>query len=256
MPGDTEDLLRRFREAFRAHPAAAYRDWFRLQEELRDREDAAPLARALADDLWSLREELTFPSAEEEARFVHNAAVFYGTSGPAADLARARDGFAAALAHYSEHEDAGWRARILHNHATSLSNLGASAEDLAEAVALFDQALEWRTSEREIARGVTLHNLAIALRRLARLDPEGAGEHLGRSEESLREAVSIRSRHGLAEGHALSLFHLGLTLEALSRTADARSAFRHAAEEFARLGKHDSAAIARERSAEGEPPED
>ncbi len=69
----------------------------------------------------------------------------------------------------------------------------------------------------------------------------------------MRDAVKIRSRHNLAEGHALSLFHLGLTLEALSRAGgpfsleEARLSYQQAAEELDRLGKADSAAIARMR---------
>jgi tetratricopeptide (TPR) repeat protein len=252
VQGATEELLLHFREAFRQSPVSAYRDWFRLQEELREREEAAT-ARVLADDLWSFLEELTFSSAEDRARFFHNAAVFFGSPGPAADLARAREGFSIALAHFREHEESGWHARVLHNFATSLSNLGSTQEDLSESVALFQRALTWRTPEREIARGVTLHNLGIALRRLANLDPEPPADHLGRSAAALREAAEIRSRHGLAEGHALSLFHLALTLESLKLTEEARFCFRHAAQEFDVLGKKESAAIARERSAAFEP---
>jgi tetratricopeptide (TPR) repeat protein len=236
-----------FRATFRTNPADAYRDWFRLQEELREREDAET-SRALAEDLWASLRDLPFVGEEERARFFHNVAVFFGSPGPAADLARARKCFSVALAHFRAHEESGWHARALHNLATSLSNLGETAEDLAESVALFEQALEWRTLEREIARGVTLHNMGIALRRLARLDAEGAREHLAQSAAALEEAANIRTRHGLAEGHALSLFHLGLTLENLERAQQARTCFRRAAEAFAALGKHESAAIARERS--------
>lgn len=247
MAEKTEEILEHFRTAFREAPADAYRDWFRLQEELREREDAAT-ARALAEDFWSFAPDLSFATDEERARFLHNVAVFFGSPGPAADLARAREGFSAALAHFSDHEESGWHARVLHNFATSLSNLGATREDLSEAVALFRRALAWRTPEREIARGVTLHNLGLALRRLAERDRERAGEHLEASAAALREASDIRARHGLAEGHALSLFHLGLTLEALDQTAQAVEAFNRAAEAFERLGKTDSAAIARDHA--------
>ena len=243
-----EELLRHFRTAFRASPAAAYRDWFRLQEQLREREETET-ARALADDLWSFVRELTFVSEEDRARFFHNLAVFFGSPGPAADLARARDGFEIALAHFDEHEESGWHARVLHNFATGLSNLGQTAEDLSESVALFERALLWRTTEREIARGVTLHNMGLALRRLAELDPDPAADHLGRSAAALREAADIRSRHGLAEGHALSLFHLGLTFESQGRLEEARLSFQRAADEFESLGKHASAAIARDHAA-------
>jgi tetratricopeptide (TPR) repeat protein len=241
-----------FRAAFRTNPADAYRDWFRFQEELREREDAET-SRALAEDLWVSLRDLPFVGEEERARFFHNVAVFFGSPGPAADLARAREAFSVALAHFHEHEETGWHARVLHNFATALSNLGETQEDLAESVTLFERALEWRTLEREIARGVTLHNLGIALRRRSALDAGCASEHLARSASVLREAAEIRARHNLSEGHALSVFHLALTLEALSH-AEGKSSleeacffYGQAAEEFDRLGKTDSAAVARER---------
>ena len=200
---DSPALREHFRQALGADPVGAYRDWFRAQEELCGRGDAG-LVRALADDLWELLPGLRFDAAEERARFFHNAAVFYGSPGPAADLGRARQAFGFALAHFARDDDGGWRARALHNMATALSNLGSTQEELSEAVGLFHEALSWRTVEREIARGVTLHNLGLARRRLAELDPDRAAEHLDASAAALREAVTIRERHGLAEGRALS----------------------------------------------------
>jgi hypothetical protein len=47
------------------------------------------------------------------ARFLHNVALFFGSPGPAADLAPAREGFSAALAHFDEHEESGWHASVL-----------------------------------------------------------------------------------------------------------------------------------------------
>ena len=214
VTGPLDDLRRHFREALAADAVGAYRDWFRAQEELRESGDAET-ARALADDLWELLPGLPFGAAEERARFFHNAAVFYGSLGPAADLGRARRAFGVALDHFAADTESGWHARALHNLATALSNLGVSPADLAEAVALFTRALAWRTSEREIARGVTLHNLGLALRRMADLEPDRAAEHLEASAAALREAVAIRERHGLAEGRALSQRHLALSLERL-----------------------------------------
>lgn len=208
------DLRSHFRGALAADPVGAYRDWFRAQDELRERGDA-DTARALADDLWELMPALAFGADEERARFFHNAAVFFGSPGPAADLDRARRGFAVALGHFAADAESGWHARALHNLATALSNLGTSPEELEEAVALFERALEWRTSEREIARGVTLHNLGLALRRLAELEPGRAAERLAASAAALREAVAIRGRHGLAEGRASSERQLALSLERL-----------------------------------------
>lgn len=219
---DLDALRRHFRETLAADPVGAYRDWFRAQEELRDAGDAAR-ARALADDLWELLPALPFPAEEERARFLHNAAVFFGSPGPAADLPRARALFGRALAHFAEDNEGGWRARALHNFATALVNLGSREAELAESVTLFEHALRWRTSEREIARGVTLHNLGLALRRLAELDPERAAAHLGASALAFEEAVRIRERNGLAEGRALSLRHLAITRERLSAAgADSR----------------------------------
>jgi tetratricopeptide (TPR) repeat protein len=209
--GVVDDLRTYFRSALGADPVGAYRDWFRAQEELRERGDA-DAARALADDLWEMLPALPFGAAEERARFFHNAAVFYGSPGPAADLPRARSAFGVALAHFAGDSESGWHARAQHNFATALSNLGATAGHLRESVALFERALEWRTSEREIARGVTLHNLGIARRRLAELEPGRADEHLAASAGALREAIEIRQRHGLVEGCALSQRHLAETL--------------------------------------------
>jgi len=63
---------------------------------------------------------------------------------------------------------------------------------------------------------VTLHNLGMALRRRAELDPGLAAAHLEASAAALSEAVSIRERNGLAEGRALSERQLAITLERLS----------------------------------------
>ncbi|MGH9315895.1 MAG: hypothetical protein ACRD1P_02140 [Thermoanaerobaculia bacterium] len=247
-------LLRHFRKAFRSEPTAAYRDWFRLQEELRDKQDAQT-AQTLAADLWQMLPELAFSTPQLRARFFHNVAVFFGSPGPAADLSRARDCFSVALEHFAAQGDTGWHARVLHNTATALSSLASSTEEIEESIALFERALAYRTAEREIARGVTLNNLGLAFRRLAELEPGRASEALEKSAAALSEALAIRERHRLAEGHALSLFHLALTLERLgaikgeSFLAQAKRLFEEAAQEFDRLGKSDSASIARSRSA-------
>ncbi len=216
---DLEALRRHFREALASNPSGAYRDWYRAQEELRTNGEAE-VARALADDLWDRLPALAFPSAEERARFLHNAAVFYGSPGPAADLARARRLFADALGHFAEDAEAGWHARTLHNLATALANLGESEAELSEAVALFERALAWRTSEREIARGVTLHNLGLALRRRAELDPTRSAEHLAGSAAALEEAAAIRERQGLTEGLAHSQRQLAITRERLAAATE------------------------------------
>lgn len=206
-----DSLIAHFRSAFAADATGAYRDWFRAQEELRERGDAA-MACALAADLRTLAPGLLFSSAEARARFLHNLGVFFGSPGPAADLRHARECYEAALAHFSQHGDDGWRARVQHNYATALSNLGTSAADLDEAIRLFGEALAWRTAEREIARAVTLHNLGLAWRRLGALDPCSRQSDLERSAACLREAMDIRRRHGLAEGLEASGRELERTL--------------------------------------------
>jgi tetratricopeptide (TPR) repeat protein len=245
---DGLDRLRtRFRAAFREGPVAAFRDWFRLQEKLADHGDTQ-IASGLASDLWDQLPELTFASAEERGRFLHNVAVFFGNPGPAANLARARDCFAQALACFPSPDEGGWHARVLHNFATAISNLGESGAELLESVALYERALAWRTHERAIARGVTLHNLGLAWRRLAEIEPERASAALASSARCLEEAAAIREANGLAEGRARSLFHLGLTREAAGEEREARHCFEKAAEEFEQLGKAESTAIARARA--------
>lgn len=248
---EREALRRHFRDAFAADPAAAYRDWFRAQEELRDESDAET-ARALADDLWESRAELPFEDPGARARFLHNLAVFLGSPGPAGSLPRAREAFASALEHFEREKDDGWSSRAAHNFATAISNLAGTAAELEESEALFVRALAWRTADREIARGVTLHNLGLALRRHAELVPERAVELLAQSAERLDEARAIRERLGLVEGRARSLFHRGITLARLAEAGDeraegeARACLAAAADAFERLGKPDSAAAARE----------
>ena len=230
----------------------AYRDFFRLQEDLRDRGDAES-ARALAEELWSALPDLSFDSEEESARFHHNVAVFFGSPGDAADLARARRCFETALGWWREPEETGWHARVLHNFGTALANLGTEASDLDESIALFERALAWRTKEREIARAVTLHHLGIARRRRAELAPEEAADDLERSAHALGEAAEIRRRHGLGEGRALSLFHLAVTLERLAGgepgavLEEARRRYADAAEAFESLGMETQAEVARAR---------
>lgn len=208
-----QKLTAHFRTAFAADPAGAYRDWFRAQEELRDAGDAET-ARALADDFWSYASGLSFSSDEARARFRHNAGVFFGSPGPAADIVRARECFEAALAHFSEHDEDGWRARALHNFATALSNLATTGDELDEAIAFFEEALTWRTAEREVARAVTLHNMGLAWRRLAETEPADQVTALQQSAVALREALAIRERLGLEEGRAASARELERTLEA------------------------------------------
>ncbi len=147
---------------------------------------------------------------------------------------------------WREPEESGWHARVLHNFATGLSNLGSTAAEIEEAVGLFARALEWRTEKREIARAVTLHHLGLAWRRLAELAPDRSAEALEKSAAALTEAAEIRRRHGLAEGEALSLFHLALALERAG-SEEAAARFDEAAAAFERLGMEAQAEISRAR---------
>ena len=222
---DLDALRRHFRQALASDPAGAYRDWYRAQEELRSSGEAEA-SRALADDLWENLAEFDFSSPEARARFQHNAAVFFGSPGPSADLVRARGLFEEALDHFASGDDGGWPARIRHNFATALANLGRTDAELEEAIGLFEQALEWRTSEQEIARGVTLHNLGLALRRRADLDPARSAAHLEASVRALEEAVAIRERQGLRDGLETSRRQLAITRERLAAGPEERDRFR------------------------------
>lgn len=259
-------LRRHFREVFSADAAAAFRDWYRAQEELRE-EGRAGEARALADDLWTIHRDLPFPDSETRARFLHNFAVFFGSPGPAASLPRARSAFEEALELLRSAGEGGWIARAEHNYATALANLASAPEEVEESLSRFDRALEWRTAEREIARGVTLHHMGLAWRRLSELRPAGAPAALDESARCLEEAAGIRERHGLAEGRASSLFHLALSLEASAAgrgtwsgadpegeagagagSEAVRLAFERAADAFESVGKTSSAELSRERA--------
>jgi hypothetical protein len=261
VSGASAELLGHFRSAFAADPAGAYREWFRAQEELRGSGGAEEdeIARALADDLWGSLPAIPFRDPEARARFLHNLGVFFGSPGPAADLERSRRAFLEAAAFFEASSDEAWLARANHNFATSLSNLASTAAELEESLRLFDRALAWRTSEREIARGVTLHNRGLALRRMADLDPERSREHLAGSSRSLEEAAEIRQRHALADGRARSLFHRGVTLLRLAREDEdepdagiqARRCLEDAAALFDELGKSESADAARRLAEEG-----
>lgn len=244
MDPAAERVIASFRKAFRENSEGAFREWFLLQEKLRN-DGAIALARALADDLWGSSPEIAFAGEGARAAFFHNLGVFFGTAGPAASLERARRCFAIALAVWESEPSS--RSRTLHNLANALASLAKTPEDLREALAGYERALEWRTPEREIARGVTRHNMGIAWRRLAAMSPKARGEALRRAAEALREAVEIRERHRLVQGGALSAFHLGLTLRDLEPGApEGPEILRRAAEMFERLGQSGHAAIARE----------
>jgi len=177
--------------------------------------------------------------------------VFLGTPGPAANLPRAREHFARARAVWEASSEAGDVARSCHNEANALQSLGATAAELEEAIELYERALLFRTAARAIARGVTLHNMGAALRKLAERAPGRDEELLKKSEEALLAALAIREEEGLAEGLAASWFQLGLTLDTAARAgrpgarSAAHAAFEAAASAYEAVGKGAEADVAR-----------
>ena len=250
MSIDVDGLVERFRQSFHSSPRAAFRDWIHLQDEL-SAAGRHEEARLLADDLWRIATEIPFADPAERATFFHNLAVFLGSRGPAANLVRALEAFEVPLSFWRAEAEPDDVSRAFHNRGNALQNLGESADELQEAVRMYERALVWRTAARRIARGVTLHNFAAALRRLALLEPASALVHLARSEEFLMEAIEIRQDEGLPEGEALSWFHLGLSREEAAKAGSPRGqagaveAFLRAAAGYEALGKREEAEMAR-----------
>jgi hypothetical protein len=234
------------RAAFAGDVFAAYREWYSAQRELAEQGEADVCA-ALADDLWEMQAELEARAGEERGRFFNNLGAFFGTPGPAANLARAESCFARSIDAWAGDEER--VARALHNRGSALAALGESAADLSLATEALEAALGYRTREREVARAVTLHHLGIARRKLAGVSPGDAPSQLERSAGALSEAREIRARLGLASGAAASRFQLAVTLDAMGRTAEARGEFDAAAGELAACGDADRAEVAREAAA-------
>lgn len=206
-------LVARFRARFAEDPKAAFREWFILQEHLRDAKNAknaedergnegGEVARALASDLLNIRGTLVFSSSGEEGNFLHNLAVFFGSRGPAESLP-------ASLLLFKESSNAGYgsddleaRARLQHNRGNALQNLARSREDLLEALESYERALAVRDASRPIARGVTLHARGITFLKLAAAEaaPEERAARLRAAISSLEESLSLRSSEGLARG--------------------------------------------------------
>lgn len=244
----TRELAAHFRRTFADDPKEAFRQWFVLQEKLRDEGPGAPAGRAreLAEDLWQVAPDLVFPGEPERAGFFHNLAVFLGTKGPAANLPRALEAFQIALGIWDPEQDGDDYARALHNRGNALQSLGSSPEELHEALAMYERALFWRNEKaRGIARSVTLHHMGVLLRRLSEEEPERRGEHLVRSTEVLSEALDLREREKLKEGAASTSFQLALTLEAAGLRSAAAQRMEAAARGFRAAGKAEEADLAR-----------
>jgi tetratricopeptide (TPR) repeat protein len=212
------ELVALFRRRFANDARAAFRDWFVLQEHLRDdresQEASEETARALASDLWSIRGTLVFSSKGEEATFLHNLAVFFGSRGPAESLERSLSLFEESLdAGYGSSDLEAW-ARLFHNRGNALQNLALSNEDLRESLASYERALSVRDASRRIARGVTLHARGLLFRKLAEAEPRLRLQHLSSAVSSFEESLLLRSEQNLERGMA----------ETASALADARRA--------------------------------
>jgi hypothetical protein len=206
-PPDAPALVARFRARFAEDPKAAFREWFLLQEHLKERseekeEAASERSRALANDLLDIRGTLVFSSNEKRAEFLHNLAVFFGSRGPAESLPDALFLFEESLHAGYGSSDVEAQGRLDHNRGNALQNLARTREDLFEALSCYERALAIRDSTRPIARGVTLHARGLALRKLAEAEtgPETRGERLRSSIRSLEESLSLRVSEGLARG--------------------------------------------------------
>jgi hypothetical protein len=207
-PLEVSRLVAYFLRAFAEDPRGAFRDWYVLQEHLRDAgtEEAAATSKALASDLWEMRKRIFSLKGEkeekEEATFLHNLAVFFGSRGPAESLAFSLSLFEESLSSGYGSKDLEAMARLFHNRGNALQNLGRSREDLLEALASYERALTVRDATRRIARGVTLHARGLALRKLAEAEPEKRDERLRAAVLSFEESLSFRSEENLERGMA------------------------------------------------------
>ena len=198
------ELVAMFRRRFADDPRAAFRDWYVLQEHLRDEgtTESSALARILASDLWDMRGTVAFSSKGEESTFLHNLAVFFGSRGPAESLSFSLLLFEESLdAGYGSEDPEAW-ARLFHNRGNALQNLARSADDLGEALVSYERALSVRDASRRIARGVTLHARGLLLRKLAEAEPERREAHLRTAISAFEESLSLRSEERLERGMA------------------------------------------------------
>jgi hypothetical protein len=212
------DLVAVFRRRFADDSRDAFRDWYVLQEHLRDEgtTESSALARTLASDLWDMRETLVFSSKGEEARFLHNLAVFFGSRGPAENLELSLFLFEESLDAAGPGGDLEAWARTWHNRGNALQNLARSADDLRESLGSYERALTVRDDSRRVARGVTLHALGILLRKLAEAEPERREAHLHAAIAALEESLSLRTEERLERGMAETAAALEDAREALA----------------------------------------
>jgi tetratricopeptide (TPR) repeat protein len=226
-------------------PLGALRKWHARFQELSGGGDAA---RTFGDAVWRRAERARFADADQRARFFNGLGACFGSPGPAADLRRARRCFSIALGIWREAGDA--RARALHNLGSAISALGTERAELREAMEAFEEALEWRSEDREIARAVTLHNLGLAHARMARLDPERSPGHLRAAADALSSSLEIRDRLPLPRSAAMTRLQLGLVRKLAGDGPDADELLEGAARELDALGFSREATRAREAARE------
>lgn len=219
-PLESSRLVSHFRRAFADDCRAAFREWYVLQEHLRDDRESpdasAATVRALASDLWDIRKRVFFSSKGKEATFLHNLAVFFGSRGPAESLSSSLLLFEESLEAGYGREDLEARARLQHNRGNALQNLARSREDLLEALASYERALTVRDGSRRIARGVTLHARGLLLRKLAEAEPAQRLARLAAAISSFEESLLIRSEEKLERGVAETGAALAEARQALS----------------------------------------
>jgi hypothetical protein len=214
----SQNFVAMFRQRFVEDPRAAFRDWYVLQEHLRDEgtTESSALATTLASDLWGIRGTLVFSSKGEEARFLHNLAVFFGSRGPAESLERSLSLFEESLNAAGPDGDQEAWARTWHNRGNALQNLARSPDDLREALVSYERALTVRDESRRVARGVTLQALGNLHRKLAEAEPERRDAHLLAAISSFEESLSLRSEEKLERGMAETAAALADARKALS----------------------------------------
>ena len=213
-------LVAYFRQAFSEDPRRAFRDWYVLQEHFRDEgtEEAAATSKALASDLWEMRKRIFSLKGErgEEASFLHNLGVFFGSRSLAESLPSSLLLFEESLdAGYGSGDLEAW-ARLHHNRGNALQNLARTTGDLRESLASYERALTVRDGSRRIARGETLHARGLLFRKLAEAEPDRRRAHLAAAVASFEESLSLRSEEKLERGMAKTEAALAEARQALS----------------------------------------
>ena len=157
------------------NPVAAFRDWYRFQEEFAT---GTLLSRLLSPTISGPTSRRSGSrSSPRRGRASRGSSTARGRSSARRVRRRTWAGRGNAFA-ASCWTGRGKRARRPRPRAAQPRERDRGARRYAGGARRSDQPvpralLELRTAEKEIARAATLHNLGLALRRLAELDPEG-----------------------------------------------------------------------------------